>query len=118
MTRDAAPRIGGHKPALIESRFFPSLKGEGSGGKMSASDPNSAIYVTDTPKQIKTKVCGNADEGTALPIRSIRTTVCRGKSREGGVRAWLRGHASMVTHGPLPAHTHVSRDLTRYAWYR
>lgn len=54
MTRDAAPRIGGHKPALIESRFFPSLKGES--GKMSASDPNSAIYVTDTAKQIKNKV--------------------------------------------------------------
>jgi tryptophanyl-tRNA synthetase len=54
MTRDVAPRIGGHKPFLIESRFFPSLKGDS--GKMSASDPNSAIYVTDTPKQIKSKV--------------------------------------------------------------
>jgi tryptophanyl-tRNA synthetase len=54
MTRDAAPRIGGHKPALVESRFFPALKGES--GKMSASDPTSAIYVTDTPKQIKDKV--------------------------------------------------------------
>ena len=47
MTRDAAPRIGGHKPALVESRFFPALKGES--GKMSASDPTSAIFVTDTP---------------------------------------------------------------------
>ena len=79
MTRDAAPRIGGHKPALVESRFFPALKGES--GKMSASDPSryvlhfpnpaslfaetrltlsflytSAIYVTDTPKQIKDKI--------------------------------------------------------------
>lgn len=26
MTRDAAPRIGGYKPALVESRFFPALK--------------------------------------------------------------------------------------------
>ena len=26
MTRDVAPRIKGHKPALIESRFFPALK--------------------------------------------------------------------------------------------
>ena len=54
MTRDVAPRIKGHKPALIESRFFPSLKGDA--GKMSASDATSAVYVTDTPKQIKTKV--------------------------------------------------------------
>ena len=53
MTRDAAPRIGGYKPALIESRFFPALKGES--GKMSASDPTSAIYVTDTPKRSRTR---------------------------------------------------------------
>jgi len=39
------------QPALVESKFFPSLKGDS--GKMSASDPNSAIYVTDTAKQVK-----------------------------------------------------------------
>ncbi|KAF7057431.1 hypothetical protein CFC21_064702 [Triticum aestivum] len=54
MTRDVAPRIGYQKPALIESRFFPALQGENT--KMSASDPNSAIYVTDSTKYIKTKV--------------------------------------------------------------
>ncbi|KAM0893986.1 hypothetical protein ACQ4PT_024731 [Festuca glaucescens] len=54
MTRDVAPRIGYQKPSLIESRFFPALQGENT--KMSASDPNSAIYVTDTNKEIKTKV--------------------------------------------------------------
>ncbi|KAF5940360.1 hypothetical protein HYC85_021527 [Camellia sinensis] len=53
MTRDVAPRIGFHKPALIESSFFPALQGET--GKMSASDPNSAIYVTDSSKDIKNK---------------------------------------------------------------
>ena len=54
MTRDIAPRLKGHKPALIESRFFPALKGDT--GKMSASDETSAVYVTDTPKQVKTKI--------------------------------------------------------------
>ncbi|XP_049361901.1 tryptophan--tRNA ligase, cytoplasmic [Solanum verrucosum] len=54
MTRDVAPRIGYHKPALIESSFFPALQGEN--GKMSASDPNSAIYVTDSAKDIKNKI--------------------------------------------------------------
>ncbi|KAI8031454.1 Tryptophan--tRNA ligase, cytoplasmic [Camellia lanceoleosa] len=54
LTRDVAPRIGFHKPALIESSFFPALQGET--GKMSASDPNSAIYVTDSSKVIKNKV--------------------------------------------------------------
>jgi len=30
---------------------------QGETGKMSASDPNSAIYVTDSAKDIKNKVC-------------------------------------------------------------
>ncbi|CAN0923214.1 Tryptophan--tRNA ligase, cytoplasmic [Linum grandiflorum] len=54
MTRDVAPRLGYHKPSLIESLFFPALQGET--GKMSASDPNSAIYVTDSAKVIKNKI--------------------------------------------------------------
>ncbi|KAI3842920.1 hypothetical protein MKW92_046703 [Papaver armeniacum] len=54
MTRDVAPRIGYQKPALIESSFFPALQGDT--GKMSASDPNSAIYVTDSAKDIKNKI--------------------------------------------------------------
>ncbi|WZN63456.1 tryptophan--tRNA ligase [Chloropicon roscoffensis] len=54
MTRDVVPKLGYHKPALIESVFFPALQGDS--GKMSSSDPNSSIFVTDTRKQIKTKI--------------------------------------------------------------
>uniref|UniRef100_A0AAY4DQ85 Tryptophan--tRNA ligase, cytoplasmic n=1 Tax=Denticeps clupeoides TaxID=299321 RepID=A0AAY4DQ85_9TELE len=54
MTRDVAPRIGYIKPALLHSTFFPALQGAQT--KMSASDPNSSIFLTDTPKQIKNKV--------------------------------------------------------------
>jgi hypothetical protein len=54
MTRDVAPRLGLLKPALIEARFFPALQGES--GKMSASDPNSAVFTNDAPKDIKNKV--------------------------------------------------------------
>jgi hypothetical protein len=61
MTRDVSPRIGYEKPALIESRFFPALQGES--GKMSASDANSAIFVNDTPKQIKDKVRSGRRQG-------------------------------------------------------
>ncbi|CAL5195298.1 unnamed protein product [Lathyrus oleraceus] len=61
MTRDVAPKLGYHKPALIESLFFPALQGET--GKMSASDPNSAIYVTDSAKDIKNKVNRHAFSG-------------------------------------------------------
>lgn len=54
MTRDISPKLGNYKPALIHSTFLPSLQGANT--KMSASDINSAIYLTDTPKQIKNKV--------------------------------------------------------------
>ncbi|KFK33947.1 hypothetical protein AALP_AA5G082500 [Arabis alpina] len=54
MTRDVAPKLGYSKPALIESSFFPALQGNNK--KMSASDPNSAIYVTDTAEDIKNKI--------------------------------------------------------------
>lgn len=54
MTRDVAPRISGKKPALLHSMFFPALQGAQT--KMSASDPNSSIFLTDTNNQIKNKV--------------------------------------------------------------
>lgn len=53
MTRDVAPRLGLPKPALLLSSFIPSLLGANS--KMSASIESSAIYLTDTPEQIKNK---------------------------------------------------------------
>ncbi|CAN0228123.1 unnamed protein product, partial [Hapterophycus canaliculatus] len=56
MTRDVAPRMKLKKPALIHSRFFPGLQGPG--GKMSSSTESSAIFVTDTPKQVKKKING------------------------------------------------------------
>jgi len=54
MTRDVAPRLGYRKPALIHSKFFPPL--QGAEGKMSASDPNSAIFLSDSAAQIRKKV--------------------------------------------------------------
>jgi tryptophanyl-tRNA synthetase len=54
MTRDVAPKIGFLKPSLIHSKFVPGLKGPRS--KMSASDPSSAIFVSDSPKEIANKV--------------------------------------------------------------
>lgn len=54
MTRDVAPRLGLRKPALIHSVFFPALQGANS--KMSASAEHTSIFLTDTPKQIRTKI--------------------------------------------------------------
>ncbi|KAH9610249.1 hypothetical protein KSS87_001299 [Heliosperma pusillum] len=70
MTRDVAPRLGYEKPALIESSFFPALQGDA--GKMSASDPNSAIYVTDSAKDIKNKVNRYAFSGGQDSIEKHR----------------------------------------------
>jgi len=61
LTRDVAPRLGYLKPALIHSKFFPALQGPQT--KMSASDQNSAIFVTDTPKQIREKIFKYAFSG-------------------------------------------------------
>lgn len=70
MTRDVAPRIGFLKPALIHSKFFPALQGANS--KMSASDESSAIFCTDTPKQIQTKVNKYAFSGGQQTVEEHR----------------------------------------------
>jgi len=61
MTRDVAPRLNYNKPALCHSTFFPALQGAKS--KMSASDPNSSIFLTDSAKQIKDKINKHAFSG-------------------------------------------------------
>lgn len=54
LTRDVAQKLKYPKPTLIHAKFFPALQGPQT--KMSASDPNSSIYMTDTANQIKNKV--------------------------------------------------------------
>ena len=75
MTRDVAhklvrkPKPGSNKaphglngkPALIHSKFFPPL--QGATGKMSSSDTNSAIFLTDTPEEIERKIKQHAFSG-------------------------------------------------------
>lgn len=53
ITRDVAPKLGYYKPAAIHCKFFPGLA---EGGKMSASEPDSCIFTTDTPNEAKKKV--------------------------------------------------------------
>ena len=67
MTRDVAHKLVGKnhglngKPALIHSKFFPPL--QGAKGKMSSSDANSAIFLTDTPDEIRDKIKQHAFSG-------------------------------------------------------
>ena len=54
MTRDVAHKLKYMKPANIYSTFFPALQGAKS--KMSSSNENSAILLTDTPKMVANKI--------------------------------------------------------------
>ncbi|EDV90800.1 tryptophan--tRNA ligase, cytoplasmic [Drosophila grimshawi] len=70
MTRDVAPRLGFPKCALLHSTFFPALQGAKS--KMSASETNSAVFLTDTPKQIKNKINKYAFSGGRTTVEEHR----------------------------------------------
>ena len=67
LTRDIAHKlVPSHhplqgKPSLIHSKFFPPL--QGAQGKMSSSDVNSAIFLTDSPEDIERKIKQHAFSG-------------------------------------------------------
>lgn len=70
LTRDVAPRMGSPKPALIHSKFFPALQGDNT--KMSSSIAESAIFLNDTAKKVKTKVNKYAFSGGRTTIEEHR----------------------------------------------
>jgi len=53
VTRDIAQKLGYFKPAQIHCRFLPGL---GTGGKMSASKPETSIFTHDKPEIVKRKI--------------------------------------------------------------
>lgn len=68
ITRDVASKLGYHKPAQIHCRFLPGL---GTGGKMSASEPETSIYTIDTPNDVRRKIW-NAFTGGKATIAEQR----------------------------------------------
>lgn len=68
--RDLATRLGFPKSTQLIGRFLPGLQGAES--KMSASDPNNAVYLTDTPKMIKQKINKHAFSGGRDTIEEHR----------------------------------------------
>ncbi|KAL2258278.1 hypothetical protein VTK26DRAFT_8452 [Humicola hyalothermophila] len=58
------------KPALIHSLFLPALQGPGT--KMSASIDESAIFLRDTPNQIKNKINKYAFSGGKVSVEEHR----------------------------------------------
>lgn len=53
VAREVAPKLGFYKPAQIHSKFIPGL---GQGGKMSASEPETAIFTVDPPELVHGKI--------------------------------------------------------------
>ncbi len=53
VARNAIEKLGYYKPAIMHAKFLPGLKGE---PKMSSSDPETAIYLSDSPETVKKKV--------------------------------------------------------------
>jgi tryptophanyl-tRNA synthetase len=54
LTRDILPKLGHYKPASIQCSFLPPLTG--SSGKMSSSKEDTAIYTTDSEKEVERKI--------------------------------------------------------------
>lgn len=54
MTRHVAAKLNKPKPALLHCKFIPALQGDCT--KMSASDTATAVYLTDSNKDIKNKI--------------------------------------------------------------
>lgn len=65
MTRDIASKLGYYKPSQMHCKFLPGL---GRGGKMSASMPETCIFTTDSPEDVRHKVW-NAFTGGKPTIR-------------------------------------------------
>lgn len=71
VARDILPKLGYPKPAALHSKLLPGLTSPGT-TKMSASDPNSAIYTDETPKQVRNKVMKYAFSGGAVSAEEHR----------------------------------------------
>ncbi len=57
VSRDVIPKLGWSKPASIQCRFLPGLKGMEADGKMSTSSGDHAtIYTVDDAKTVKEKI--------------------------------------------------------------
>src|SRR3989338_10279762 len=70
VARDAYPKLGYYKPAIIHGMFLPPLVG--AEGKMSSSESNVAILTTDTPEVVKKKINKYAFSGGQATIEEHR----------------------------------------------
>ncbi len=83
-TRDIAEKMGYYKPVALHSEFIPGLE---EGGKMSASKPDTTVFTTDKPKQVKRKI-NRAFTGGRATIAEQREL--GGEPEKCNVFAWYR----------------------------
>lgn len=70
LARDKARMLGEKKPSSIYVSLLPDLKGVNR--KMSASDPNSSIYLDDSPEEIRKKITTYAYSGGRETLQEHR----------------------------------------------
>ncbi|ANB13463.1 tryptophan--tRNA ligase WRS1 [Sugiyamaella lignohabitans] len=70
VSRDVAAKLKYPKPASLYAKFFPALQGPSS--KMSASNEASAIFMTDTAKQVAKKINKHAFSGGRATLEEHR----------------------------------------------
>jgi tryptophanyl-tRNA synthetase len=63
VSRDVLPKLGFYKPAAIHCIFLPGLGGIMEQGKMSSSEEETAIFLTDSPETVEKKVMKYAFSG-------------------------------------------------------
>ena len=71
VSRDVIPKLGYMKPASIQCRFLPGLQGMDA-GKMSASEESTAIFTTDSPEAVRTKIMKYAFSGGQPTVEEHR----------------------------------------------
>ncbi len=73
ISRDVIPKLGYDKPASIQCRFLPGLKGMEDEGKMSSSEEApGTIYTTDSPEEVKRKINKYAYSGGRETVEEHR----------------------------------------------
>jgi len=77
IAREVAPKLGYYKPAQIHNKLVPGL---GKGGKMSASEPETAIFTTDDPdvavKKMMSSYTGGRDTAEEQRKLGGRAEIC------------------------------------------
>jgi tryptophanyl-tRNA synthetase len=70
VSRDVLEKLGHKKPGIIHSKLMPPL--EGFDSKMSSSSADKAIFTTDSPKEVKTKINKYAFSGGRPTVEEHR----------------------------------------------